>query len=505
MAEEEEKEMPFRFRWCYEDEEEGEICQVLLLDQSDTVPPLHLDIANDLEGKKISVDPLDGITAASSSNYHFKLAFNPGILVEPQSISLESDNWSISYEGDANADSLYLLWTGNEPIVLKHDEATEIILTGLAAQTLDTSQNSPATPLKRLLNFNFWRSLFTNQTLDISDNSLATPVKRLLNFNFWRGLFTDVTTPSLASTKAADTATTDVTISWQLEEGIIDIKNIIDTTRRLPGQDDEYEKSTTLTLDMVQATGKSNIPLFVGFVNCNQVLNTNNELSNLQLRITNTNLPEDANPDVEFQYDRDITLSSQLIIMLDVGTETDTPWALGKIDEVNSISINIEGGQWKQNGTVKEVKLGDTVKALQWSFIPNNVDVILSAQETILINLSNIVTNHPTGQANLYLYYKRVKDYKDGKFTCQIEKGPLTLSDKEVTVDSETLIRREVRIGNRAVIKNAGPLIFRSDVDDTGDLSSVKFFVRDEKIASMNLDADRDLHVTDTLTAYRII
>ncbi|GGA08445.1 hypothetical protein [Okeania sp. KiyG1] len=488
---EEEKEMPFRFRWCYEDEEEGEICQVLLLGKTDAVPPLHIDIANDLKDKNISIYPIDGVTEADSSNYHFKLAFNPGILVEPQSISLESENWSISSEGDANAVSLYLLWTGDETI-LRPNEAMEIILTGVAAQTL-----------------------------------------------------TDGTTRSLARTRAAGTATTDVTISWQLEEGIIEIGDPSDITRRLPGQEDEYAKSTTLTLNMVQATGKSNIPLFVGFVNCNKVLNTNNELSNLQLRITNTNLPgtlsttnfssssrlasppfegpgpnpasphppdyyppdyhpepppstpeppditSDPKLNIVFQYDLDITLSSQLVVMLEVGTVQAAPWALATEDQLNDISVEIEGGQWRQNG-VQTIEVGGITKAIQWSFIPQNADVILTAQETMLINLSNIVTNHPTGETNLYLYYKRVKDYKDGKFTCQIEKGPLTLFDQEV------------RIGNTAEIKNAGPLVFRSDVDKTRDQSSVQFFVKDESSPLMNLDSDADLKVVDTLTAYRI-
>ncbi len=415
------KEMPFRFRWCYEDEEEGEICRVLLLGTPDTVTPLHIDITNKLIDKTITIYPLDGITEANSTNYHFKLAFYPGILADPEAISLESDNWSISFVRDETADSLYLLWTGDREIILQPDEGIEVILTGVAAQTLTDDNDT-----------------------------------------------TDVTTRSSASTKAASTATTTVTISWQLEEEGIEIINIA----RIPDQENPYELSIELELEMVQTTGKSNIPLFVGFVNCNKVLNTNNESSDLQLRITNTNLPNDASPDITFLYDSEINLSSELIIMLDVGTVSNTPWALGTNDEVNDISIEIEGGKWKQRGNVQEVKVGNTVKALQWSFIPKNDNVVLPAQETMLINLSNIVTNHPKGETNLYLYYKRVKDYKDGKFTCQIEKGPLVFdNNNNVKIDTNLDFHRHYRQNidlygsNNGIGIQSNTVYFRSDSD----------------------------------------
>ncbi|NEO80120.1 hypothetical protein [Moorena sp. SIO4G3] len=106
--------------------------------------------------------------------------------------------------------------------------------------------------------------------------------------------------------------------------------------------------------------------------------------------------------------------------MLEVGTVEDAPWALATEDKLNDISVEIEGDKWEYKSQ-QTIVVESITKAIQWSFIPNNAaDVILAPQETMLINLKNIVTNHPTGQANLYLYYKRVKDYKDGKFTCQI-------------------------------------------------------------------------------------
>ena len=53
------------------------------------------------------------------------------------------------------------------------------------------------------------------------------------------------------------------------------------TLTKIPESGD-YDENITLTLNMVQSSGKSNIPLYVGFVNCNKVLNTYDEVSSLQ-------------------------------------------------------------------------------------------------------------------------------------------------------------------------------------------------------------------------------
>ena len=125
--------MPFNFLWCYEPEDEGdpELCGKLLLGTPETVTPLHIDIANILEDKTITLNPIDGATEATPENYHFQLTFNAGILVEPQQVSVESEHWSIS---SADDERLYLLWTGEE-LSLAPDEETEIILTGLAGES----------------------------------------------------------------------------------------------------------------------------------------------------------------------------------------------------------------------------------------------------------------------------------------------------------------------------------------------------------------------------------
>jgi hypothetical protein len=52
----------------------------------------------------------------------------------------------------------------------------------------------------------------------------------------------------------------------------------------------------------------------------------------------------------------------------------------------------------------------------------------------VVVELSKIVTAHPTGTANLYLRYKYVPGYQDGEFICPIEKAPLVFPEKNVGI-----------------------------------------------------------------------
>ncbi|MFB2918632.1 hypothetical protein [Aerosakkonema funiforme] len=388
---------PFEFRWYYEDEEEGELNGVLQIGNSDEVSPLRIEIKNILteDEKDIVIYPISGATEANSDNYHFQLAFNTGILVNPENISLESEDWSIGFSGNSEADNLYLLWKGEGEITLKPNEATEVILIGVAAES------------------------------------------------------------------AVRTTTTNVTISWEFKKGGSDVISV-----KLPGQNDEYEKTTTLELTMIKATGKSTIPLFVGFVGSNKVLNVNDGVSNLQLRITNTNLPNGEESNITFHYDSDIAQCSQLVVVLEVGTLEDTPWALGTVDQVNGVGISIDENKWVQKDK-GEIKVGDAVKALQWTFAPKTADVVLAAQETMLISLSGIVTAHPTGEANLYLRYQYLPGYKDGQFTCQIEKAPLVFDDKNVGI-GQTNPATELEVDGKI---QGSELDVSGDANFTGNLN----------------------------------
>jgi len=365
-------EMPLGFTWYYEATNDGnERSNVLVVEDQKEVPPLDLNISNLLSDKYVAISAIDGVSQADESNYHFKLTFAAGTLADPNRIAVESADWSIYSVANTDGDSIYLLWTGLTKL-LSDQGAMEVILTGVAAQSVQMS-----------------------------------------------------TTP-------------DINISWQFALGGIQVLNQ-DTS---PATGD-YAENVTLTLNLVKSTGVSNLPLYVGFVKSNKVLNnpgysttdsSPTRDTSLQLRLTNKQLPGAVNPDITFYYGADTNLSSQLVVTLEVGTVEEVPWALGTQSQISAIDISIAGDQWVQDGAVKTVEVEGVVQALQWIFIPKDSDVVLVARETLLINLDNIVTDHPTGETNLYLDYRYVPGYQDGQFVCQIEKTPLLTFDNQVGV-----------------------------------------------------------------------
>jgi|GEM_PF-5620104 len=432
--------VPFDFSWCYEPDADGEGggCDILQLGDPAGVTPLRVGIANSLTagGNRIVIHPMAGTTHASPTDYHFVLSFTPGILAAPAQIGLASDSWDLHVVSDANADWLYLLWKGIET-TLETEAAIEVVLTGLAAESA---------------------------------------VTRLDGLN-----------------------TTNVTISWQFQQGRIDVISI---EPFLPGQDDEYATTTTLELEMVNLTGKSNIPLFVGFVSSNRVLNLNDGTSTLQLRLTNTNFPGSGSSEIVFHYDSNPSDASRLALVLEVGDPETVPWALATADQANNIVVSL-GEQWRQNGAVEEIKVGNEVRALQWTFIPKSADVVLRAQETMLIDLQNIVTAHPTGAANLYLRYHNLPVYRDGQFLCSIEKAPLIFDGKRVGIGRKPLhfldvigtIRGDVLRSEAGIIGSS--LEIRRGGIIRGDKLNVTGSISGRSLNISKADEERNLDVSD--------
>lgn len=387
--------MPFLFQWCCEAVDGGDdLCGLSDSDElngyiqwetSDIIKPTHINISNLLDEKTITINPIAVASQADKDNYHFKLVFNVGFLADLDNIELENnENWSIYCERDSLTDSLYLLWKG-EAKILNTDDTIEVIITGLAAKFGVTRTN-----------------------------------------------------------------TTEVTIDWQFKQGNLDIIDI-QRSEGPPPTGGDYADNINLTLEIMTTTGKSNIPLYVGFVGSNKVLNTHDETSDLKLRVTNISDIGSANSDITFvRNNADDSFSSQLEVELEVGNVTDVPWALGDEDDINGIAITVETlkppeeeeeeeNSWGAIGSVEFIPQVGSAKVLRWTFVPPSAGFVLGAKETLLINLSGIVTAHPTGETNLYLRYSNVPGYQNGQFICQIEKAPLVFEgtdQKAVRIDT---------------------------------------------------------------------
>lgn len=172
-------------------------------------------------------------------------------------------------------------------------------------------------------------------------------------------------------------------------------------------------------LSIVNQRGRKNIPLHVGFVGPNIVLNDGKSENSLKLHITN------------LLKDGSISLKSgdsgtKFIISFDVQAEgEEKEWALGTASEVENIGVHLPEG-WN----CKKETEGESP---EWILTPE-CDCELGPREHIEINLSKIISSTPSGHANLYLRYENVPGYWDGQFVCTIEKAPLLYIGSKVGI-----------------------------------------------------------------------
>ncbi|TBR61687.1 hypothetical protein B4U84_13160 [Westiellopsis prolifica IICB1] len=180
------------------------------------------------------------------------------------------------------------------------------------------------------------------------------------------------------------------------------------------------------SLSIINHRGKKNIPLHVGFIGSNRILNDGKEQT-LTLQINNVLKGEiiDFNP-------KNSPNPSRLILYFDV----DTDWGLGTKSQVQNIGITVKdwqpGGQVEQDWDIHlETQTVPTVaveglSAPYWVLTHQNVtEPRLAAGHTIQITLNIQSFSSVLGQTNLYLRYENIPGYWDGTFVCTIEKSPV--------------------------------------------------------------------------------
>jgi hypothetical protein len=191
--------------------------------------------------------------------------------------------------------------------------------------------------------------------------------------------------------------------------------------------------SRTQYVHIANQRGRKNIPLHIGFVGGNTVLNNGdwNSPNTLRLRITNV-LREG---DIVFKSKTDsqptklvISLDAQEVEMKDGKITPVAPlkdWALVTTGVANyRVGVKIDGIDSHQ----------DTYgEAPEW-VTAFEVERRLGPGAHLEIEISGIVTSLPTGHANLYVRYENIPGYWDGQFVCAVEKGPLVTVGNNVGI-----------------------------------------------------------------------
>jgi len=173
-------------------------------------------------------------------------------------------------------------------------------------------------------------------------------------------------------------------------------------------------------LSIVNQQGKKSIPLHVGFVGSNTILNDGAAVNSLSLRITNILKGEaiSLNPS-------DSDAPSRFIISFDAAdAQIQEEWALGTLSQVVNIEIDAPG--WQVN---KETQ----GQSPHWTLV-NQSKTELAPGEAIQLNLSNIITSLPSGNTNLYVQYENIPGYWDGQFVSSIEKAPIVYRGSNVGI-----------------------------------------------------------------------
>ncbi|NEQ38266.1 MAG: hypothetical protein F6K40_19170 [Okeania sp. SIO3I5] len=181
-------------------------------------------------------------------------------------------------------------------------------------------------------------------------------------------------------------------------------------------------------LSIVSHRGKKNIPLHVGFVGSNRILNDRSSANELILRITNVLKDKSIPLNPASQGDE----ASKLIISFDI----DSDWALGTKSQVENITI--EGKDWRPNEQPEDdwnIVKGNEGETPTWTIThQNEAESGLAPGQVVQLTISNIVSSLPSGQANLYLRYENIPGYWDGTFVCTIEKSPILYKGKNVGI-----------------------------------------------------------------------
>lgn len=196
----------------------------------------------------------------------------------------------------------------------------------------------------------------------------------------------------------------------------------------------------TQQLQIASHLGSREIPLHVGFVGGNQVVNDGKTETRLRLQLMNVARPREAHSTaVTFEKDKETFFLS---IDLQHGKET-KPWALGTTGDLVHLTQealfvvkldkqgNFEGGS--ENPTKDErwvVKKSDPGQGTppQWVFTPTE-SMTLDQGKSLFISMSRLRSSLPSSSTNLYLQYKNVPGYWDGQFICPMEKTRLQYAD----------------------------------------------------------------------------
>ncbi|MEM9686922.1 MAG: tail fiber domain-containing protein [Bacteroidota bacterium] len=207
------------------------------------------------------------------------------------------------------------------------------------------------------------------------------------------------------------------------------------TNMTYSGETEIISSNREIHLSVINHRGKQNIPLHVGFVGDNGVINDSSAENELILRFSNTLVYDATNSDLSdltFSYNAEETSRSKIILSFDVGTSSGfDDWALGDSDDIAGIEITQTGTEW----VITAPAQGETP---EWIIYPNGADKVLYGRshpdpndadafldDYFDLNITKLTTAFPAGHTHLHIQYENIPGYWDGQMKVVIEKRGL--------------------------------------------------------------------------------
>lgn len=226
--------------------------------------------------------------------------------------------------------------------------------------------------------------------------------------------------------------------------------------------------SRTQYVHVTNHRGKKNIPLHIGFVDGNTVLNDGKTPNRLRLRITNASKKDAIT--LNSMSDRE---PSKFIISFDTQLQEQKEWALVTSANAQNVKVRVKTSVDKNDidprsrpsssaaSVLKDLKLPpnelylgtrpDRPEAqVSWDereINPEGIEgetpewpiafdraVRLAPGKHIEVEIAGIVTSLQSGHANLYVRYENIPGYWDGQFVCAAEKGPIVCDQGNVGI-----------------------------------------------------------------------
>ena len=173
------------------------------------------------------------------------------------------------------------------------------------------------------------------------------------------------------------------------------------------GTDSNFEGFTRANLEIVNHTGKKNIPLHIDILGNNSVLNDGNAANKLKLCIANT--------------------SSEKPIMLRPGTEESS--------SKFTLSFSAGSNEYDLSNSSRVGQIAVTTPNDWGSYKPTQSSTIilhpggtnnqLAANASVFFDITNMVVDTPSGVTHMKIAYKNIPGYWDGEFSIPVEKTPI--------------------------------------------------------------------------------